>query len=214
MRKLLETWKKNVLLEQVAFPYQIYCDMDGVLVDFVNGAVDRINQELDQLAEEGKRHKRLVVSLEKRGRKHIKPEDISQTSPERIQIARKYMYELLANNTKFWGELPWMDDGQKLWSYVGQYNPYILTTPMEAGSEKGKEAWIRKNLSPLPVKIYMSDKKYEYAIGKDGKPNVLIDDFMENTGPWIDHGGIAILHKSTDETIQKLQELQKNGRIT
>jgi len=213
MKKLLETWKKNVLFEHNSFPHQIYCDMDGVLVDFVTGAVDRINQELDNLAGEGKHHKHLVVSLKQKGRKYVEPGDISQTSSKRIQVARKYMYKLLANNTKFWSELPWMEDGQRLWSYIGQYNPYILTTPMEKGSESGKEAWIRKNLNPFPMKIYMSDEKYKHAIGEDGKPNILIDDFPQNTVPWVDRGGIAILHKSADETIQKLQALQTNGRL-
>ena len=43
MKLLLENWRKFLKEEQT---YQIYCDMDGVLVDFVKGVVEQVNKDL------------------------------------------------------------------------------------------------------------------------------------------------------------------------
>ena len=44
MKLLLENWRK--FLKEKEGRYQIYCDMDGVLVDFVAGTVDYITNQL------------------------------------------------------------------------------------------------------------------------------------------------------------------------
>jgi len=213
MHKLFKNWR-NILKEQGnEFPYQIYCDMDGVLVDFVKGAVDAINDQLEQKSEEGKPFKRLVIDLEASGRHTVEPEDISIESSKRMLTARKYMYDLLSANTKFWSELPWMENGQKLWGYIGQYNPYILTAPMQKESETGKVLWIEKNLNPPPKKVYMHHDKYKWARNDDGSPNLLIDDFKRNIIPWKEAGGIAIYHTDIDKTIKHLEDIRKNGKI-
>jgi hypothetical protein len=51
----------------------------------------------------------------------------------------------------------------------------------------------------------MSREKYKWAT--NGQPNVLIDDFISNTIPWENAGGIAILHTSAAETLEVLEEL-------
>ena len=48
----------------------------------------------------------------------------------------------------------------------------------------------------------------------DGEPNILIDDFIINTNPWRQAGGIAILHTSVADTIAQLQELQNEEMET
>jgi GH24 family phage-related lysozyme (muramidase) len=45
MKLLLENWREYVK-EQEGQEYQIYCDMDGVLVDFVAGTVEHITKQL------------------------------------------------------------------------------------------------------------------------------------------------------------------------
>jgi 5'(3')-deoxyribonucleotidase len=195
VKLLLENWRK-FLKENEEQTYQIYCDMDGVLVDFVAGVVDYINEKLQSgTAEE------LAAEI---GRDYITREDIDGNTNK---AARAYMYEELENHADFWRDLPWMEGGKELWDFIVPYNPHILTTPMGYGSEIGKQEWIDKNLNPPPPhKVFMSQDKYRWAV-TNGKPNILIDDFKKNTIPWEEKGGIAILHTDTSETIYKLEEL-------
>ena len=194
MKLLLENWRQYLNEEQT---YQIYCDMDGVLVDFIEGVINYITNMLqsDQAEE-------LKAEI---GRDYITREDID--GPNHSKPVKKYMRKELANHADFWENLPWMSDGKELWNYIVPYDPYILTTPMGYGSEIGKQAWIDKNLNPPPPeKIYMSQNKFEWAT-RGGKPNILIDDFTKNTIPWEEAGGIAILHINTSKTIYELEEL-------
>ena len=193
MKLLLENWRKY--LKEQEGQYQIYCDMDGVLVDFVAGTVEHITQKLQAgEAEELK---------EKIGRDYVTEEDIHVTSPNRNRDVRDYMFKELKNHAEFWENLPWMPGGEELWNFISQFAPYILTAPMGYGSEIGKQAWIDRNLQPSPSKVYMSHDKFKWAA-----PNhILIDDFTKNTIPWESAGGIAILHTAADITIKKLEDL-------
>jgi hypothetical protein len=187
MKLLLENWREYLNEEQ---EYEIYCDMDGVLVDFELGAVEYISSDLksgkaSELAEE-------------LGRDYITVEDIKSN-----KAVRKYMYKELEHNAEFWENLPWMENGPELWAAITPYNPNILTTPMGYGSEIGKQAWIDKNLNPPPRKVFMSREKYRWA----NKRHILIDDWKKNTIPWEESGGIAILHRDEDlgKTLSSLQ---------
>ena len=190
---LFENWRKY--LKEQEEQYQIYCDMDGVLVDFVAGTVKHITKQLQAgEAEELK---------EKIGRDYITDEDIHMNSPNRNRDVRDYMYKELEHNAKFWENLPWMPGGEELWNFISQFNPYILTAPMGYGSEIGKQAWIDTHLQPPPSKVFMSHDKFKWA-----SPNhILIDDFTKNTVPWENNGGIAVLYTNTADTIKKLEEL-------
>ena len=194
MKLLLENWRK--FLKEQEGQYQIYCDMDGVLVDFVAGTVEHITKQLQAgNAEELK---------EKIGRDYVTEEDIHMNSPNRNKDVRDYMYKELEDHAEFWENLPWMPGGKELWNFISQFNPYILTAPMGYGSEIGKQAWIDKNLQPLPSKVFMSHDKFKWARSN----HILIDDFTKNTIPWEQAGGIAILHTDAGITIKKLEELE------
>ena len=208
MKLLLENWRRFLKEEQ---EYQIYCDMDGVLVDFELGVVEYITGALAEgRAEELK---------EKIGRDYITTDDLA--GPTKNNDIRNYMYKELENHAQFWEDLPWMSNGKELWARIWPYGPNILTTPMGGedhpksgyGSRIGKQAWIDKNLvkemQMPPKKIIMAGDKYRWA----NKTSILIDDWTKNTGPWGDKkigNGIAILHKNED--IQKtFDELEKHG---
>ena len=191
MKLLLEKWRRYLNEEQT---YQIYCDMDGVLVDFVAGVVEYTTNMLQTGQAED-----LKAKI---GRDYITREDVD--GPEPSRPVREYMYKELSNHADFWENLPWMPGGKQLWSYIAPYNPYILTAPMGYGSEIGKQAWIDKNLNPpQPEKMYMSHDKFKWA----GPNHILIDDFTKNTIPWKEAGGIAIRHTDTSKTIYELEEL-------
>jgi len=197
MKLLLENWREYVK-EQEGQEYQIYCDMDGVLVDFVAGTVEHITKQLQAgEAEELK---------EKIGRDYITDEDIHVNSPNRNNYVRDYMFKELNNHAEFWENLPWMPGGEELWNFISQFNPYILTAPMGYGSEIGKQAWIDTHLQPSPSKVFMSHDKFKWAAAN----HILIDDFTKNTVPWNNEGGISILHTDTSKTIEKLEEIGLN----
>mgnify|MGYP003117293247 FL=1 len=189
MKLLLENWRRFLNEEQ---EYEIYCDMDGVLVDFELGTVEYITNDLKT----GK-----ASELEEElGRDYITVEDIKSN-----KAVRNYMYKELEHNAEFWENLPWIENGPELWAAIAPHNPNILTTPMGYGSEIGKQAWIDKNLNPPPKKVFMSREKYRWA----NKNSILIDDWTKNTIPWKEHDGIAILHRDSnlEKTLSMLQEL-------
>jgi len=209
MKILFENWRKflkeNEEAGEGAFPYQIYCDMDGVLVDFVGGAIEQINIDIKNKNITDKKMNKLRHALSQLDRDSITSEDLDKMDKEnRLQAARNYMYKRFEDNEDFWASLPWAEGGKELWSYISKYDPYILTAPMSGeGSKRGKRMWIKNNLQPAPKKIFMSHEKYKWA----GPTNILIDDFKINTIPWHDNKGIAILHTSTKETKKELKAL-------
>jgi len=218
-QKMFNNWRKFLTEAQQA-PHQIYCDMDGVLVDFVRGALMQINKDIKDVSlpsqlDDGKKLTSLGLL-----RFALKQEDLEQIDEEHIEkeadgpakvrkAAINYMYRRLAEDEDFWANLPWMPGGKQLWNIIKKYEPHILTAPMGKGSERGKERWIQKNLHPKPSNIYMSHDKFNWAM-EDGQRNVLIDDFMINIKPWRDAGGIAVHHKY-DELQSTLEKLQQAG---
>ncbi len=205
-------WKKYIKEEKEHFPYQIFCDMDGVLVDFVSGAVNAINEAIKYpLPHADSTTYTNMINILQGSYITARDLDMSKKDEMNIKLVRKFMYKILSNNKEFWTKLGWQPGGKDLWAYIAKYNPYILTAPMEEASVEGKKVWIAQNLMPSPEKNFFSHEKYNWAVSSSGRPNVLIDDFKTNTEPWESAGGIAILHKSTEETIESLEAI-KNGR--
>jgi 5'(3')-deoxyribonucleotidase len=207
MKLLLENWREY-LNEEQEFPYQIYCDMDGVLVDFIQGVVKQMNKDIKDSSIQTKEMIKLREVLKEAEETKIGMKDLDKHFKPRtpvIRAARNYMYKAFADDEKFWADLPWMPDGRELWEFISQFDPDILTSPMRKGSERGKQRWIDEHLKPAPKRVFMSREKYKWAT--NGQPSVLIDDFISNTIPWENAGGIAILHTSAAETLETLEEL-------
>ena len=195
----------------------IYCDMDGVLVDFLTGAVLKMNEVLLEPPEEFRVEATNVVAL--LGRAYIVKEDLEKYTDTSCEEARSFMYTLLEDDVEFWANLPWMPGGQELWEYIKEFNPRILTSPMDKcgkkGSLEGKKRWLNKNLGLTNIReLIFEHDKFEYALSDDGEPNILIDDFMAKVGPWRDNGGIGIHHENGDAviTISALEDLRDAPR--
>jgi 5'(3')-deoxyribonucleotidase len=188
--------------------YQIFCDMDGVLVDFEGAVVEQINKDLKDASVTGKKIKRLRDDLYRLDRDFITKEDLDKINKEkRLRSARKYMYYRCSNDEDLWANLPWAKDGKELWEEISKYNPFILTAPLDdAECKNGKFRWIKNNLVPHPEKIFMSHEKYLWST-TSGQPNILIDDFNINTIPWDNYGGISILHVNTKNTLEELKKI-------
>ena len=152
--------------------YKIYCDMDGVLVDFDKGFMD--------------------VS------KGIHPDSLP-----RNRFWAMFYSVTKGNERDYWAELPWMQDGKQLWSYIKKYNPEILTAPPNARAEQGKEDWCNNNLGSVKVNFKQARDRHHYA----EKNAILIDDKASTIDKWNAVGGIGIHHTSTSNTIKELRKL-------
>lgn len=195
----------------------IYCDMDGVLADFLTGAVARLNEVLENPPEQF--HSEAVNVAAILGRPYVIKEDLEKYTESSCKEARDFMYNVLEDDVDFWANLPWMPGGQELWGYIRQFNPRILTSPMDKrgklGSLEGKRLWLEKNgILPNIRELIFEHDKFEHALDENGEPNVLIDDFMAKIGPWREAGGIGIHHPDANAplAIAALEELRDAPR--
>jgi len=190
------------------FPYQIYCDMDGVLVDLTEGVVEALC-----FAEMGNDLRAAAVQAVESGimwRDLIKRE---KEYPE-LSLGTKEIFKLISKNKNFWANLPLKNDGQQLWNFISSFNPApcILSAPWDEESRKGKVLWLSEiagNLDPAPPKnkITLTHDKQAHAVNPEtGRPNILIDDMDKYLEPWREAGGIVIKHVSTANTIEELKK--------
>ena len=109
---------------------------------------------------------------------------------------------------EYWSEMEWNGGGKKLWNFLKNLdNVEILTgSPRDKVGEyakKGKEIWIKKNIGDIKVNHIEGKLKFTYVKNND----ILIDDMERNCNLWENAGGIAILHKNTNNTIEELKKL-------
>jgi 5'(3')-deoxyribonucleotidase len=118
-------------------------------------------------------------------------------------------WQALQKVPKFWANLEPMPDAMTLWRFIRQHGPYILSTPSKrmVTCKPEKLEWIRKHLGQVEhVYLVPREDKQNYAM-KDGKPNLLIDDYEKNCKEWEAQGGIAIRHINSMNTISQLRKL-------
>lgn len=199
MKLLLEHWRKYLKEAENSFPYQIYCDMDGVLVDLVGAVLETAQQDASD--------ERLRKGVEK-----IIGIDWKWTEKNpKYQKALDYINDMVSDDVEFWASLPPTSDMETLWGFISPYDPYILSHPWDQASADGKILWVQDHLTPHPKDVYLTGDKHKYAVNEDGTPNLLIDDFAKYINPWRDAGGIAIHHTSAASTIQQLKDILDKG---
>ena len=101
---------------------------------------------------------------------------------------------------------------KKMWSFIDKYDSHILSaySTKDANSRKGKYNWLRKNAKLTKksrIHLVMREDKQKYAMTTDGKPNLLIDDYIKNVNEWKAKGGIGVHHTSPSNTIAELKRL-------
>jgi len=162
---------------------QIYCDMDQVLVDFLDGAEKVLGKSYTD-----KKYWNSPESADKK-------------------------VELTKNAPHLYKDLKWMSDGKKLWKFISKHSPKILSahpTEWMPNAKDDKKQWLKNNIGSLDnadINIVARSDKRNYAISKKGQPNILIDDHTKNIKEWNSAGGIGILHTSSANTIAKLKKM-------
>ena len=103
-----------------------------------------------------------------------------------------------------------MPGGKQLYRFCSRYDPHILSaySKRDNNSRKGKMKWLSRNTNFKRSKIHLvlRAQKKQYAT-TDGKPSVLIDDYMKNIKEWESSGGIGVHHTSVSKTLGELNRL-------
>jgi hypothetical protein len=201
-KAILDLWKKrnkalslplfeNEEMEEKPKRYTIFCDMDGVLVNFDEGYKQLTGMSTHHADAQGKK------DFWKLFRQSLKDKNISEES--------------------FWADLDWQPGGKELWDFISPYNPYVLTAPAvnfdfpeELRYDRdvnesilGKLDWVKR--LPNMRKIYFAAAKNKAKFA--GPNNILIDDRKDTIDAWNAKGGIGILHTTAASTIAQLKEL-------
>lgn len=166
------------LYEVIKPKYIIFCDMDGVLVDFDKGYKDLTGVATHHADSQGRDEfwNLFNTSLEEKG--------ISE-------------YE-------YWSNLDWQPGGKELWNYISPYKPYILTAPTyNPESREGKRDWVQRLSGMKNIYFRPAKSKSDFS----GKNRILIDDRADTIDRWNAAGGIGILHTSAPTTIEQLKQL-------
>tara|TARA_B100000482_G_C12496457_1_gene254799 strand:+ start:170 stop:685 length:516 start_codon:yes stop_codon:yes gene_type:complete len=119
-------------------------------------------------------------------------------------------WKLISQTKDFWANLDWMPGAERLHDFITRYDAYILSaySNRDRNSKVGKMKWLKKNtkFKKANIHLVMRSEKQIYAM-TDGKPNVLIDDYMKNIKEWDAKGGIGIHHTNVGKTISELKKL-------
>lgn len=163
-----------------AIEYKIFCDMDGVVADFVKGVMKIVPDYNDE--------------------QYLK-------DPKYIKLMWKIIGEYSASGGRLWAELDMMPDAMVLWNYISKYpTTEILSASGKPsyGAADQKHEWVNKHLGNVKTNLVRQSKE---KAGWAAPNHILIDDMPKSIDPWVAAGGIGILHTSAADTINKLKEL-------
>ena len=157
---------------------KLFLDMDGLLADLFGAIASRFfNKPYNELT----------------------PEEKNQA--KKIWYDREHFVDNFGNVEEFFANLkPFGENGELtkaiIDTAVKEFGGYsICSHPASIdskASEAGKRIWIHRHLNPLPDEMHFPHNKAEYALGEDGTPNILIDDFPPYIAAWRNKGCVAI----------------------
>ena len=111
----------------------------------------------------------------------------------------------------FFATLEKLHDADELWDFVTNNfnNVEVLTatgfTPKNAAVQKNE--WCKNNL--INCHKVNTVKRSTDKANLANSTSILIDDRTQSINPWVEHGGVGILHTSAKNTIQQLSTYLK-----
>jgi HAD superfamily hydrolase (TIGR01509 family) len=174
-------------LVQLTSPWTIYCDLDGVLADFI-GSAEKVLPLVG-----------------------FKPSKSDMEKFHSDHHVHKLFWEAIGEYQKkygnvFWRNLELMPGAHKLWDYIKDKNVQILSAAGKPKfhAQKQKREWVKKHLGNVKVNLVeQGADKAKFAT----QFTVLIDDQTSVLNPFIQAGGKGIHFTSADEVISKLKSL-------
>lgn len=158
----------------------VYCDLDGVLADYVRAMESATG-----------------IPFEKEQRRHPEEKRALRTSEFWASIPMLPDAPVL---------LSWLQKNHPNYQILSA----CPKDPGDfARAKSGKMAWIKKHLkiqNPNRVLFVQRSEKKDYAVGGSG-PCILIDDYPKNIAEWVSAGGIGIRHTSARDSVKKLMAL-------
>lgn len=188
----------------------LYCDMDGVLCDFVKSATLLMSNNL----RDGSTIPELNIEIEKVKNKGIyKVKEVDFSNGKYLEF-KELLYLTIKHTPNYWLNLEWMKNGKKLWDSIERYNPTILTSHIDVDNTScyQKKKWCEIHLGLPSSKVICEHNKELYAIDEDGTRNIIIDDRDKVIKPFRKAGGIAIKHDANNLR-KTLSELHKNKSL-
>jgi len=168
----------------------VFCDIDGVLADFVPAACQFFGIKSPK----------------------VSPED--QVIFNTIWESADGWPKLKKEWPTFWADLDPMPHALELWSEIRPFHPALLSAIPRGWetSQVGKQLWAEKHLPGFAedhLRIITGPRsiKKHYAMADDDIPNVLIDDFDKNIEEWTAAGGIGILYTDGSVDAKNVGEL-------
>jgi len=178
--RTIDIYNKRLYNENMESMPTVYLDMDGVLADFFGG--------IEKLY----------------GVQHWKELTSDKTKDLKTEVIKKI------TGTNFFETLPKFNTADQLIKIVTDFTGGIYsinTSPLRGDNKNSayyKKVWIGKHL-PKPQEIIVTGRKESYAMNKNNKPNILIDDRPINIQRWTGRGGYGILYQANKDSIDKVK---------
>ncbi len=201
----------------------IYCDMDGVLVDFFAGA----KRVFARYSEDRvptlwlKRSRTIPPAIHELNARFGRRYKLHTRDQLEITPVRQFVLSAISFGAgDFFATLPPLRDGvEELWPYLHRSGRRValLSAPITnrrgvAGpsAAEGKRSWAARWLDPAPAEIVIRPSKYKQGVAlRGGVANLLIDDRASTIERWSAAGGVGVLHQPgrSSETIAQLRAL-------